>query len=176
MKISIYSKKKNTMTLQNIDYENIDEIFRQTLNRKPDRNNVKGIVNIEHISLNKKSQFVFEILSSFNVLSECTYRILFWERNDVIEDFFKLNFPKKEHVVYIPYQDKKLPGICIVHDIKIDEFFFKSLINNHFNFELAKEPSLCIRVQMCIHITGFKIFIDIYDDRGLYIYWQRQVK
>jgi hypothetical protein len=161
------------MFLQDIDCKSVDDFFRQRLSKKQDKNIVKGRVDIEHISLTKKSQFIYDIISSFNAISGCTYRILFWEKNEIIESFFKLNFPKKEYIIYQPYKNKKSPGICFVRDLEIDKMFFKMLINNHFNFELAKNPSLCVRVQMYIYITGFKILLDIYDDRGFYLFWKR---
>ena len=55
---------------------------------------------------------------------------------------------------------------------RVEPNFLRSILLRHFNFELAKEPSLNIRVQLAVNNKEkFSILFDIYDDRGCYVYY-----
>lgn len=58
-----------------------------------------------------------------------------------------------------------------IDDGILDISFLKSILNNHFNFEMAKEPSQNLRVQISVNLDNIIILLDIYDDRGFDIYY-----
>ena len=51
-----------------------------------------------------------------------------------------------------------------------DEKIFRQLLTNHFNYETAEDPSLNIRVQICLNEETEIRLLDIYDDRGFDAY------
>ena len=159
------------MFMKCTDYENVNDTFCQILKKRRDKSVVKGRIDIEHIALAKKAEFIYNIISSFSTKSEYIYRILFWEKDQVLKVFFKQYFSEIEYTIYQSYQNKQKPGICFVSGDELSKSFFKLLITNHFNYELAKNPSLNIRIQIFFRIKGFNIVFDIYDDRGFYLVW-----
>jgi len=85
-----------------------------------------------------------------------------------------LNFPNKKYKKTSSYKNGKQPGNIFTDEEVLDISFLKLLLSNHFNFEMAKEPSLNIRVQLCVNLHSFIILLDIYDDRGFDIYFISQ--
>ena len=68
------------------------------------------------------------------------------------------------------YNNKEAPGIIYLDMDAFDEKVFRSLLTNHFNYEMAENPSLNIRVQICLNEKKGTRLLDIYDDRGLDVY------
>ena len=95
------------------------------------------------------------------------YKILFWEKDEVLENCLAFwNYKKIKS-----YKNGIKPGIIFVEQDKIDTEFIDFILLRHFNFELAKEPSLNIKVQFFIKFDDqFSMLFDIYDDRGFYAY------
>ena len=71
-----------------------------------------------------------------------------------------------------PYKNGARAGVIFIKEKAFDPNFLRSVLLHHFNFELAKEPSLNIRVQLAANNKEkFSILFDIYDDRGCYVYY-----
>jgi hypothetical protein len=153
-----------------INSENFDFYLKKILQFKKCKNIASGRIDIENIKPSEKVEMVIFLISSYKTAKALTYKILFWEEDKKIEDFFKFSFPNKRYKKTISYKNGKKAGVIYVEDIKIDFLFLEELLNNHFNFELAKEPSQNIRIQLIINFEYFNILFDIYDDRGLNIF------
>lgn len=154
-----------------INAHNYDEYFANFLKKKKARNVLKGRFDLEYITLNRKSTHLIKFLSSFDEIIKITYKILFWDKNEVISDFLKKNNQYDLSTFKCSYRNGIKPGILFIEDKKIDHVFIKSLLDHHFNHELAKSPSLNIRVQICLNLKEQIILLDIYDDRGFDIYF-----
>ena len=82
-----------------------------------------------------------------------------------------MNFPNKRYEKVLSYKNGKRAGVIFIDDRILDESFLKSVLDNHFNFEMAKEPSQNLRVQICVNLNNIIMLLDIYDDRGFDIYY-----
>lgn len=155
-----------------VNSSNFDRNFKKLLKNKRAKNIVNGRLNLELIKLKDKTELILLLLSSLKSITGITYKIFFWEKDVIIEEFFKLNFPKKNYDKVLPYKKGKKAGIIFSDDTILDIAFLKLLLDYHLNFEMAKEPSLNLRVQICINHDNFVTLLDIYDDRGLDIYYK----
>jgi hypothetical protein len=158
------------MEMKLINSNNFDQNFQKLLKVKKGKNIAKGRLDLEPIKLKAKAELIALLMSSLKLSAGITYKVLFWEEDAKIENFFKLNFPNKKYVKASSYKNGKQAGVIFVDDEALDTPFLKSILNNHFNFEMAKEPSQNIRVQLCANLDNYIILLDIYDDRGLDIY------
>lgn len=150
------------------DYNTVNDFFCKAL-RKKNKKSVCTRCDIEPIALIRKADFICNIIKSL----EAEYiicRILFWEKNEKIESFLQKHIPGNEYVVYKHYNNRMTPGICFVHASKDMIPFLRVLLANHFNFELAKAPSLSVRVQICINTKYLGFLLDVYDDRGFFMH------
>ncbi len=159
------------MELKCINSNNFDLKFRKLLKIKKGKNISYGRFDLESIKLNAKAELIILLISSLKSIISITYKILYWEENTKIENFFKLNFPNKNYEKKSPYNNGKQSGIIFINDEILDISFLRLLLNNHFNFEMAKEPSQNIRVQICVNLESYIMLLDIYDDRGFDIYY-----
>lgn len=154
-----------------INSDNFDIRFKNLLRNKKKRDVLSGRFDLECINLKFKVDILIQFLSSFKPTESVVYKILFWENDIKIESFIKSCFPTKKYKVALSYKNRKVPGVIFIEEDTIDIKFINTLLTNHFNFEMAKEPSLNIRVQICISNSISIILLDIYDDRGFYLYF-----
>lgn len=147
----------------------INRFFCNILSKKKYRKSVYGKFDIEHVILSKKADFICNMIKSLNIESVLC-RILFWEKDEIIESFLKKQISINEYVIYRGYNNKIMPGICFIQVSRDITSFLKILLTNHFNFELGKMKSLNVRVQICIDTKYNGYLLDIYDDRGFYMY------
>ncbi len=159
------------MDLKIINSNNFDQNFKKLLKSKKGKNIAKGRFDIELIKIRAKEEFIIDLISSFNSIKCITYKILFWEKDKKIEDFFQMTFPNKNYKKVLSYKNDKQAGVIFIDDDMLDMFFLRLILNNHFNFEMAKEPSKNIRVQLCVNIDKYIVLLDIYDDRGFDIFY-----
>jgi len=159
------------MAIKYINSKNFDNTLNKLLKSKKGKNVVLGRLDIEPIILNKKSEFIINFFLSLNSIIGLTYRILFWEKNEQIENFINSKFSNKQYEIKTLYRNGKLPGVMYIEEKTIDVNFLETLLQNHFNYEMAVDPSLNLRVQICINQKDFTILLDIYDDRGFNIYY-----
>ncbi|WP_310557032.1 hypothetical protein [Flavobacterium sp.] len=157
------------MSQYKIDSENFDKSFKKLLQLKKGKNIVNGRFDLEPIKLEAKLDFIIHLLLSSNLIESLTYKILFWEETNKVESLIKSY--KKKYSTIISYNNGKLPGIIFINEDVLDVLFLKELLINHFNHEMAKNPSLSLRVQICINKEDYITLIDIYDDRGFDIYY-----
>lgn len=159
------------MIIEHIDSRNFDKNFKKLLETKKEKNIVRGRFDLESIELSKKSGFIINLLSSINSIVSLTYKVLFWEEDNKVESLIKSNFENIKYEIVTPYKQGKLPGIVFIEEKTINNHFLEALLNNHFNYEMAVDPSLDMRVQLCINQENFITLLDIYDDRGFDIYY-----
>jgi len=96
-----------------------------------------------------------------------TYKIMYWEQDERM----KYLFSNKKYKLVVSYKHGKRPGIIYLEDKIIDTVFLNTLLETHFNYEMAKDPSINMRVQLCLNQAYSIILLDIYDDRGFDIYY-----
>jgi len=180
MKTLIFSNNnKKNMSMDDFNnIKNFDKKFRQLLHTKGGRDILKGRCCMESIKLKNKVDFIMQLFLFSEGLLSLTYKIFFWETDKVMEEFVENNFlhktieesnkPKESKICVKArsYKGKRIPGVMYLEDQLIDGNFFKKLLNVHFNFELALEPSLSLRVQICVNKKDLVLLLDIYDDRG----------
>jgi len=158
------------MQLKKIDSKNFDKSFEKLFEIKKGDNIVKGRFDIEPIQLKEKIDFITHLLLSFKSVSSLTYKILFWDSDKIIQKFIESNKEKIFEII-TPYKNGEMPGTLFIDERAIDEAFLHTLLINHFNYEMAKDPSLNIRVQICVNHEKYITLLDIYDDRGFDIYY-----
>ncbi len=160
------------MVVEHITSKNFDKSLGKLLKTKKAENVVKGRFDLEPIELTKKSSFIIDFLSSIKSIKNLTYKILFWEKDSLIENLIKLNSSRDDSFkITLSYRNGQPSGVAFLESEKIDEHFLKVLLDNHFNFEMAVDPSLNLRVQICINQKNIITVMDIYDDRGFDIYY-----
>lgn len=159
------------MKIKNVNSSNFDQSFKSLLKSKKGKNIVSGRLYLESIKLDSKTDLIILLISSLKSITGITYKILFWEENTKIEGFLESNLPNKKYEKVLSYKNGKRAGAIFIDDIFLDISFLKSILNNHFNFEMAKEPSLNLRVQICVNLESIIMLLDVYDDRGLDIYY-----
>jgi hypothetical protein len=155
------------MDYQSINYDAINRLFCR--NQGKNRKAIEGQFNLEQISYKKRVDLICNTILSLNDKFKIC-RILFWEKDENIKTFLQRSFPEEKFIIYKSYENKKTPGICFIHTQKESNTLFRILLTNHFNYELAKEPALNIRVQIYIETIYTSFFLDIYDDRGFYMH------
>jgi hypothetical protein len=153
-----------------INSKNFDKSFQKLLETKKGENVVKGRFDIEPIGLAQKINFMTRLLLSFKSVSSLTYKVLFWEKDSTVQNFM---VPKNGRIseIITSYKNGEMPGVLFVDEEIIDEAFVHTLLINHFNHEIANDPSLNIRVQICVNHEVYVTLLDIYDDRGFDIYY-----
>jgi hypothetical protein len=158
------------MIQRKIDSKKFDEVFQKLLEEKKGKDVVKGRFDIEQIEFDAKLDFIFHLLLSDRFAENFTYKILFWEEISAIQRLID-NYKVKTYNVAKLYENGEQPGVIFIDDEKLYEAFLRELLTNHFNYELAKEPRMNLRVQVCISHKDYTTLLDIYDDRGFDIYY-----
>ena len=154
-----------------VSSSNFDQNFKKLLKIKKGKNIANGRLCLELIKLNDKAELLILLISSLKSIIGITYKILFWEEDTKIDSFLELNFPNKKYEKVSSYKNGKQAGIIFVDDRVLDISFLESVLNIHFNFEMAKEPSLNLRVQICVNLDNIVMLLDVYDDRGFDVYY-----
>ena len=148
--------------------ENFDKQFKSLLKNKNKKCVIKSQFDFENVNVSKKIELIKFLITNKNLADSIVYKIIFWEKDEVIENFLvSKNYKKMKS-----YKNGIRPGIIFVEENKIDIEFLNFILLRHFNFELAKEPSLNVRIQFFVKFDDeFSILFDIYDDRGFYAYY-----
>ena len=152
-----------------INPSNFDVEFRKI--RRNKRGVAKSRIDFENIDVEAKIRLIMFLISKVSRLDSVVYKILFWERDGKIEEYLLKNM-KGRYTKARPYKNGARAGVIFIKEKMLDPNFLRSILLRHFNFELAKEPSLNIRVQLAANNKEkFSILFDIYDDRGCYVYY-----
>jgi hypothetical protein len=157
------------MILRKIDSNNFNKNFERLLEEKKGPNVIKGRFDIEPVALEKKLDFIIKFFFSKGLIKSLTYRILFWEKDSLLINLMD-SIKVTKYQLNISYKNKEDPGVIFIDSNTFDEFVFRSILINHFNFEMLETPSLNLRVQICLNEENEVRLIDIYDDRGFDIY------
>lgn len=156
---------KNVINPSNFDVE-----FRKISRNK--RGIAKSRIDFENINVEAKIRLVMFLISKVSSLDSVVYRILFWEKDEKIEEHLLKNIDKRQYIKTKSYKNGARAGVIFIKEKAFEPNFLKFILLRHFNFELAKEPSLNIRVQLAVNNKDkFSILFDIYDDRGCYVYY-----
>ena len=154
-----------------IDAENFDSRLKKIIDSKKGKNLVKGRFDLESIDFTKRSSFIVNLILSLMEKAAITYKILYWENTTEIKKIFNNNLYRKKYRMSLEYKDGETPGVIFIDQRKLNKMFLKSLLDIHFNYEMAIDPSLNMRVQICINQKEIITVLDIYDDRGFDIYY-----
>jgi hypothetical protein len=155
-----------------VNSKNFDNQFSAVLENKGGKNVITGRFDIEPVDLISKLDFIIQFFS-LQLVTGITYKILFWEKDHLIESLLK-SMNVTEYWLNTRYNNEEAPGIIYIDMDAFDEKVFRSLLINHFNYEMAEDPSLNIRVQICLNEKNGTRLLDIYDDRGLDVYVLRR--
>lgn len=161
------------MKQEMIDSSKFDTFFQNLLKVEKHNKTIIAKYDIEPVKQQEKIDFIEYIINSFKPFFSITYKILFWEKSEIIQQFIDSN-KEKTFLRLTNYKGGKDSGTVFVDDDYFDKTFFEALLINHFNFEMAEDPSMNIRVQICISSESKISIIDIYDDRGFNIYYLLQ--
>ena len=153
-----------------INSENFDKELKEIIDSENGKKVGGARCSIDDIHISKKSKFVINFIQSLSSISGVTFKVLFWETQEVIESFFRETFPNKSYKMAISYGGGQEPGVFFVDDNTPDTIFIKELLDHHFNFELAADPALNLRVFIAINQDNLTWLLEIYDDRGFYMY------
>ncbi|MEM6817060.1 MAG: hypothetical protein AAF600_22160 [Bacteroidota bacterium] len=157
------------MIREKIDSKNFDKSLGELLKEKRGQNVIKGRFDIELVELEKKLDFIIQFFFSLKVIEGVTYKILFWENDDLMTSLItSMNVTK--YWLSTSYENRETPGVLYIDMNVFDESVFKQLLTNHFNYEMSEDPSLNIRVQICLNEENKIELLDIYDDRGFDVY------
>ena len=138
------------------------------LQKKIKKNVLNCFCNLENISQNKRTDLMLNEIKNNKATDRILIRIIFWEDTNFIVKYLKTIDDKFELIS--EYSGEKQGGL-ILNQFNDNNFsVLKSILISHFNYELAKKPSLNIRLQICVPCEEFKVLYDIYDDRGFYKY------
>lgn len=159
------------MKINIIDSSNFDKKFRVLLNKRRGKNVLNARFYMDDIGLMDKTDYLLSFVLLKGPISGIVYKILYWEKDSVMRDFFGTNFHGKSFTIKNSYKGRQAPGVIFVNDESMDKSFFKALLQYHFNFELGGTPSLNVRVQICFNMGKSIILLDIYDDRGFFLYF-----
>lgn len=151
-----------------VNSTNFDNWFSELLKNKGGNNIITGRFNIEPVVLDKKLDFIGEFFS-LNIISGLTFKILFWEKDDNLTTVMGL-LKIAKYWLHTSYKNGEDPGVLYIDMNVFDESVFRQLLTYHFNYEMAKNPSLNIRVQFCLNEENKIKLFDVYDDRGFDVY------
>lgn len=154
-----------------INSKNFEERLGKILKNRNKKEVVNGNINLENLKFSKRVEFIVKYISSLNAISKITYKISFWEENELMRKFLEINQSDKSYILDVLYKNGQKPGVVYIDNNKIDIKFIKALLINHFNHEMAISPSLSVGVCICINQEEFATVLDIYDDRGFHIYF-----
>jgi hypothetical protein len=147
--------------------DNITEVEKEFKIIKQKRFIVRNRLHIENINLENKILFLSNYIQNIKDVLDVTYRILSWEDINSLEEILKDKLYYK-----IDYRNGKRPGKIVLKEVNIDFNFLQNILVSHFNYELALEPSVNIRPQILIRTSKYSIVFDIYDDRGVDVYYK----
>ncbi|CZE46579.1 hypothetical protein [Campylobacter geochelonis] len=160
------------MKIDDITPNNFDKVFEKMLKDKKKRGVANARIDFENISINDKIKLILFLIFNGNGVENIIYKILFWENDTEIKNYIETKIPKENFKKIKPYKKGAEPGVIFIEQNEINTDFLKSILLRHFNFELAKEPLLNIRVLLFVKMKNqFSILLDIYDDRGCYAYY-----
>lgn len=120
----------------------------------------------DNFSFDKRVNFVIEMIKE-SLKEEFILEIKFWDNNILTLDFFK-NLTNRNSILE-EYKGEESPGIIIVYGRNLELSFFIELLQSHYNYELAEDPSLNIKVLLFIDTTKCLKIYDFYDDRGFIV-------
>lgn len=166
MNFSTFSNSKADM--MKVNSTNFDDRFSVLLANKGGENIITGRFDIEPVGLTKKLDFIIQFFS-LKLITGLTFKILFWEKDNLLKSLMaSMNITK----YWLPtsYENGEAPGVLYIDMNVFDESVFRQLLTNHFNYEMAEDPSLNIRVQICLNEENKIKLLDIYDDRGFDVY------
>ena len=121
---------------------------------------------LDDYDFSKRIDFVSSIVQN-HVQKEFIVEIQYWEDNQKMVNFFQQL--KNSYSIIKEYKNGQTPGIIVISDNQLDMHFFKNLLSNHYNYELAYKPSLSIKLLLFINYDDYLMIFDFYDDRGFII-------
>ena len=148
------------------NYSEFIEIYHSRVKYEAENKFVWNRYYLDNYLFNKRVDFVKKLIKD-SVKGEFLLEIRFWDDTKMILDFFK-NLKNKNYLLE-EYKGGEKPGIIIVDDRDLDVTFFSDLLQCHFNYEQAEDPSLNIKILLFTNSDiNLKVY-DFYDDRGFIV-------
>jgi hypothetical protein len=121
--------------------------------------------------MNKKIDFIVHKISEFE-FRKIVFKIIFWDDENRILDVINKKYDFDSIISSKQYKNGATPGVIFIEDSKLNVSFFRQILLLHFNFELAKDPCINMKLQIFFDFENDKdILLDIYDDRGFNVYY-----
>lgn len=148
------------------NYNEFIKIYHNRVKYETEKKFIWNRYYLDNYLLNKRVDFVEKLIKD-SVKGEFLLEIRFWDDTKRILDFFK-NL-KNENYLLEEYKGGEKPGIIIVDDKGLDVTFFRDLLQCHYNYEQAEDPSLNVKILLFINSDiDLKVY-DFYDDRGFIV-------
>lgn len=155
-----------------INILNFDKVFDPILFNKKGNNVVYGRLVFDELSLSNRINFLVDNITLTNGITGIVYKLLFWEDDiNIINSFKMFDIQERELHLHKSYINTDIPGEIFYNEDFINTKLLQGLINLHFNFEHAIEPSFNARLLICLNRKNGIILFDIYDDRGCDVYF-----
>ncbi len=147
-------------------YSELIEIYHNRAKYEAEDRFIWNRYYLDNYSFNKRVEFVTDLIKK-DVKEDFLLEIKFWDNTELVLDFFKKL--KNKNYFLEDYKGGEKPGIIIVDDKNLEIEFFTELLQCHYNYELAEEPSLNIKILLFINKKTDIIVYDFYDDRGFIV-------
>jgi hypothetical protein len=147
-------------------YNKYIEIYRNYKKFEENEKLVWSRFYLEDYAFDKRKYFVLALIENC-VKNEFVIEVQFWEENQKMVEFFKQL--KNSYSIIKEYNNKQSPGIIVIDDYCLDIHFFEQLLQSHYNYELASEPALSVKILLFINQKDHLRVFDFYDDRGFTI-------
>jgi hypothetical protein len=150
----------------NTKYSKYIKIFKSHKKFEKSKKLVWSRYYFDDYEFNKRVRFVLSLVKNY-LKDGFVMEIKFWEENDKMLELFAET--KNSYKMIRGYEKAEEPGIMTVDDLFLDLIFFEKLLQWHYNYEVAKEPALSIKVLLFFEDEEKLTIFDFYDDRGFII-------
>jgi hypothetical protein len=147
-------------------YKKYSKIFKRYKEYEKRKKIVWSRYYLDEYDFSRRVDFILNLIQS-HVQKEFVVEIKYWEDNYKMAIFLEQS--KNSYSIIKEYKNGQKPGIIVINDNNMDMRFFENLLSNHYNFELACEPALSIKVLLFINYDDYLMIFDFYDDRGFII-------
>ncbi|MGS4345509.1 hypothetical protein ACKUSY_07935 [Myroides odoratus] len=148
------------------NYHSFLEIYYNRKKHELDDKFIWSRYYLDDYSFDKRVGFVTEFVKD-DLKKEFLLEIKFWENTQTVVNLLKE--VQEESYIVEEYKGGEAPGILVIQDCNLNKVFFTQLVQFHYNFELAKSPSLNIKLLLFIDTVSYLKVYDFYDDRGFLV-------
>ena len=126
--------------------------------------------SFETISFEEKMNLIEQYLDK---QEEIILKVFFGEHHNDFLTYLSVYEPKNIELIK-EYKGKSLPGIVNIYCNNYDKIFIRSLLLCHFNNDFSVNPKLKIHPHFLVKSNSSITILDIYDDRGMYVFEEKK--